>query len=77
MNTIIYSVFSSKGVRTTIFNPSPLVIALMRGISLEEPEIDEHTWFFHHHEIGDIDRMKQLFISIEKTGKTLRELEIV
>jgi hypothetical protein len=51
MNTIIYSAFSSKGVRTTIFNPSPLVIALMRGISLEEPEIDGHTWFFHHYEM--------------------------
>jgi hypothetical protein len=25
--------------------------------------------------MGDINRMEQLFISLEKTGKTLRELE--
>lgn len=72
MNIILYSVFSSKGVRTTIFNPSPLVLTLMKGISLEEPENDGHTWFFHHFEIGDIDRMKQLFISLDKTGETLK-----
>ncbi len=70
-NKITSSTFSSKGVRTSIENPSNLIMTLMTGISLEEPEnfhgLDE--WHFHHHDIGTKEKMEELFESLERVAK--------
>jgi len=66
MNKIITSQFRRVGVETAIENPSPRVLALMKGISIFPPTIfPQNRWSFHHSEIGNTDEMQKLFTNLD------------